>query len=198
MLRTVIAALVLVPSLAFAAATKVSVDKNASSLKWKGTKVFSSDAHVGTVNISGGNLMVDGDKLTGGEIVIDMTTIKNTDVTDAGMNGKLVGHLNSPDFFDTANNKEAKFVIKKSTVGAGGEMTIDGDLTIRGKTNPQTIKAKVTKEGKNWVATGKTEIDRTQYGVKHNSQSAFPNLVKTGKDKVINDKIELDFTIKTM
>lgn len=198
MLRALMTTLVLVPVVAFAAPKQVNIDTASSQVKWKGNKVFvPGDGHHGTVNISKGNLTVDGDKITGGEFTIDMTTIKNEDVKDAGMQGKLIGHLNSADFFDTATHKEAKYVITKVTSGKNGEYTFDGNMTIRGTTNPQSVKANVKKEGNAWVATGKMQIDRTKYGVKYSSQTAFPDLIKKGKDKVINDQIEIDFSVKT-
>lgn len=201
MIRILLTALVpaLIATSAFAAPKKVAVDTASSTVNWSGNKVFvKGGGHTGTVAISGGNLTVDGDKITGGEFTVDMTTIKNTDLKDAGMQGKLVGHLNSPDFFDTANFKDAKFVITKVTAGAAGEYTFDGNMTIRGQTNPQTVKATVKKDGKTWVATGKLKLDRTKYNVKYSSQTAFPDLIKKGKDKVIDDNIDLDFTVKTV
>ncbi len=197
MLRTLISALIIAPAMALAAPQQVNIDTQNSMVKWKGGKAFVDSTHNGTVQISKGTLTVDGDKITGGEFTIDMTTIKNEDVKDAGMQGKLVGHLNSPDFFDVTNHKEAKFVITKATAGKNGEYTFDGNMTIRGTTNPQTIKATVKKEGASWVASGTLQIDRTKYNVKYSSQAAFPDLVKKGKDKIIKDQIDLDFTVKT-
>jgi hypothetical protein len=55
----------------------------------------------------------------------------------------------------------------------------------------------VKKDGAVWVATGKMQLDRTKYDVKYSSQTVFPDLIKKGKDKVIADQIDLDFTVKT-
>jgi hypothetical protein len=79
--------------------TRVNIDTTKSVINWKGTKAFVGDSHVGTVIFSSGALLVDKDKITGGDLTIDMKSIKATDVTDASMNGKLVGHLKSEDFF---------------------------------------------------------------------------------------------------
>jgi len=201
MLRTFLTALVLIPTVAFAAnkqaEKQVSIDTQASKVNWKGSKLFVSDAHHGTVSLSGGNLTMSGDKITGGEFTIDMTSIKDEDLTDAGYNKKLVGHLNSPDFFDTAQFKDAKYVITKATASKNGEYTFDGNLTIHGVTQPQQMKAIVKKEGGAWVATGQLSFDRTKFNVKYSSQTAFPDLVKKGKDKIIGDQIDIDYTIKT-
>ncbi len=198
MTRTLIATLILMPAFAFAAATKLPIDTQNSSIKWKGSKAFVNDFHTGTVNIKDGFVMVDGEKLVGGEFNIDMESIKNEDVKDPKNQEKLVGHLKSADFFDTANHKTAKYVIKKVTQKSPTEATVDGELTVRGKTQPMSMTTTMKKEGKTYVATGKTDFDRTKYDVKYNSQDHFPNLIKTGKDKIINNRIDLDFTIKTL
>jgi polyisoprenoid-binding protein YceI len=47
-------------------------------------------------------------------------------------------HLRSPDFFDAANHPEMTFQSTKVTQ-AGSDVTIVGDLTIRGVTKPVTL-----------------------------------------------------------
>lgn len=197
MLRTMFISLFLVPQVIFAAPAKMKVDTKTSSIVWKGSKEFIDAGHTGTVAIKEGSLTIDGDKVTGGELTIDMTSIQNTDLTDASMKTKLVGHLSSPDFFDTATHKDAKFVITKVTVKNPAEQVLEGNLTIRGKTNPVSIPVNVKKDGKNFVATGKLEIDRTKYDIKYSSKTFMPDLVKAAKDKIIKDTFALEFTIKT-
>lgn len=196
MLRALVIALILIPSFAFAA-TKVNIDTKNSLVRWKGSKAFTNDFHNGTVNFSGGHLLMEKDKVTGGEFIVDMNTIQNDDIKDNAAKAKLVGHLSSADFFDTANHKEAKYVIQKATPGKNGELTFDGTLTVRGKSHPLRLVSQVKKEGKIWIANGKTDFDRTKFDVKYNSQGAFPDLVKTGKDKIINDKVDLEFNVQT-
>jgi polyisoprenoid-binding protein YceI len=197
MFKKIVAFLVLVPAVTFAAPAQKMIDSTASTINWTGGKEFISDKHMGTVALSNGSLTVDGEKITGGEFTVDMNSIKNTDLTDPGYNGKLVGHLKSADFFDVANHKEAKFVITKVTAKSATEQIFEGNATIRGKTAAIKIPATVKKEGATWVATGKLELDRTKFDVKYNSKTFVPDLVKSAKDKVIKNNIELDFVIKT-
>lgn len=186
----------LASSVAFAAPEKVSLDLNKSVIKWKGGKEFVDSFHTGTVAIKSGHVEIEKGAIIGGEFELDMNKIENTDLTDVPMKAKLVGHLQSPDFFDTQKFPTAKFKITKVTK-ASDKTLIEGDLTVKGKTSLQRVNANVTKEGKVFVAKGVTDFDRSKYDVKYNSQSFFPDLVKTGKDKVIKNNIELEFDLRT-
>ncbi len=197
MFKKVVALLAFVPAVALAAPAQKMIDTTASTINWTGGKEFLSDKHSGTVALSNGFLTVDGDKITGGEFTVDMDSIKNTDLSDAAMNAKLVGHLKSADFFDVANHKEAKFVITKVTAKTATEQTFEGNATIRGKTAAVKIPVTVKKDGAVMMASGKLELDRTKFDVKYNSKSFVPDLVKSAKDKVIKNNIDLAFSIKT-
>ena len=52
---------------------KKEVNTETSKVTWKAYKVTGS--HTGTVDLQSGALMFDGDKLTGGEFVVDMPTL---------------------------------------------------------------------------------------------------------------------------
>lgn len=167
---------------AFAGSQKVDVAK--SSVKWLGKKV--TGEHFGTINVKEGALDVNGGKVTGGKVVIDMNSIVSTDVKDAGMNGKLVGHLKSDDFFGVATFPTAELVITKVEGN-----NFFGNLTIKGTTNPVSFTATSAKDGKATVYTGTMTIDRSKYNVKYGSKSFFEGL----GDKVIYDEFTLDFSL---
>ena len=82
---------------------KKEVKTSESTVTWKAYKVTGS--HTGTIDLKSGALEFDGDKLTGGEFVVDMTTINTTDL-EGDYKQKLDGHLHSDDFFSTASMKE--------------------------------------------------------------------------------------------
>lgn len=128
MLKKLLVLVAFLPAVVFAATTQKPIDAKSSTVTWKGTKEFLNDSHTGTIGISNGFLTMDGDKITGGEFTIDMNSIQNTDLTDTSMKEKLVGHLKSPDFFDVANHKEAKFVITKVTAKSATEQIFEGNL----------------------------------------------------------------------
>ena len=124
-----------------------SVDTASSEVKWTGYHLAKSYEHTGLIKVKSGKLNVDKGLIAGGEFVIDMNSITTTDVTDEGKAGKLVGHLKSADFFDVANNPEAKLVIKKSEKNANGTLKTTGDLTIRGITKSIEFETKLTEKG---------------------------------------------------
>ncbi|MEN9639633.1 MAG: hypothetical protein RLZZ262_1502, partial [Bacteroidota bacterium] len=106
-----------------------------SSIKWTGTKKIGGKKHTGTIAVKSGNLAYDGTNITGGEIVIDMRSLANTDLT-GDSKGKLEGHLKSDDFFAVEKHPEARFVVKSAKSKGGSAFEVTGDLTIKGITKP--------------------------------------------------------------
>jgi polyisoprenoid-binding protein YceI len=165
----------------------LSVDPAASKIMWQGNmtglKIYS---HEGTINLTEGTVMLKDGKVTGGSFTIDMNSIKPTDTNYTEEKGHtaadLIGHLSSPDFFDIANNPTATFAIT-SVNGA----TATGNLTLRGKTNPENIEiTNVALDGENVKLTGKITFDRQKYGVAF----AMP-----GKDLLLSDDIVLNIEL---
>ncbi|MCK7541619.1 MAG: YceI family protein [Marinilabiliales bacterium] len=74
-------------------------------------KRLSGASHNGTINLKEGSLTTDGKSITGGEFVVDMNSIKNEDVKDAGSRAKLEGHLKSDDFFGVAKFPFSRLVL---------------------------------------------------------------------------------------
>lgn len=171
---------------------KVSVNAKSSTMNWKGSKVTGS--HVGVINIQSGNIEMEGNGIKSANVTIDMTSIV---CTDEGMNdeykGKLVGHLNSPDFFDTANHATANFDLTEFKPMAGKDgynYEVTGRLTIKGITNKISFPAKVTmKDGLR--AEAHVVIDRTKWDIKYGSGSFFDSL----GDNMIYDDMEIDFVL---
>ena len=176
------------------AADTYKVNAQQSKVEWSGKKV--AYGHNGTVDLAEGELQIDKNKLTGGKFTIDMTSIKNVDLTDAEKNANLVGHLKSDDFFSvekyptaTLNITSVKAIKKPEAGKPNYEVT--GDLTIKGKTNPVTFPALVTVEKDKATASAKIVVDRSKYDVRYGSDSFFDNL----GDKVIMDEFELNVNL---
>src|SRR5688572_10468855 len=85
------------------------VDAAKSKLTWVGKKV--TGEHSGTINIAEGSLTTKSNKVTGGTFTIDMTSLKDTDITNPDGQARLEGHLKSDDFFSTDKHPKATFVI---------------------------------------------------------------------------------------
>lgn len=161
-----------------------------TKIYWKGSKP--TGEHNGLIKLKdGGKFIVDGDKLIGGEFVIDMNSILDMDLEDEKMNAKLVNHLKSEDFFYVDSFPEAKFVITKvADLKGNPEFThqIDGNLTIKGITKGISFKANVKIH--NGIVSATSEefvLDRTQWNVNYGSKSVFKEL----QDKFINDEFSL-------
>ena len=73
---------------------------------------------------------------------MDMASITCTDLTDAGYNAKLIGHLKSDDFFAVEKFPTAKLVITKASAFVNGEADVTVNLTIKSTTLPITFKVK--------------------------------------------------------
>ncbi|GMN05667.1 YceI family protein [Croceitalea sp. MTPC5] len=159
---------------------KKEVKTDASSVTWKAYKVTGS--HTGTINLKSGALMFDGDKLTGGEFVVDMTTINTTDLSGKSKSD-LDGHLHSDDFFSTASNPTSNLVFTNVKSSSKNSYEVTGDLTIKGITKPVTFDVSVYGS----KATATLKVDRTNYDVKYGSGSFFDNL----GDKTIYDEFDL-------
>ncbi|GLB50919.1 YceI family protein [Neptunitalea lumnitzerae] len=172
-------ALALVAVVTVSAQTK-TVKASESKITWKGYKVTGS--HEGTIDLKSGTLKFDGDKLTGGEFVVDMTTIGATDL-EGDMKGKLDGHLKSADFFGTDTYKTAKLVITKVKSTGKNSYKVTGNLTIKKTTEPITFDMSVYGS----KATATLKVDRSKYDVRYGSGSFFDGL----GDKTIYDEFDL-------
>ncbi|MBC2839120.1 YceI family protein [Robiginitalea sp. SC105] len=157
-----------------------TVNAQASTVTWKAYKVTGS--HTGTVALQSGNLIFDGDNLTGGEFQVDMTTLTATDV-EGESRDKLVGHLKSEDFFSVATHTTSKLVFTNVKATGKNSYEVTGNLTIKGITKPVTFDLSVYGS----KATASVKVDRTAYDIRYGSGSFFDNL----GDKTIYDEFDL-------
>ena len=174
-------------------ADRYEVDASQSKIEWIGYKP--TGQHNGTLNIKSGALYLVDDTPVGGEFVIDMNSLKVLDLEDPEWNGKLTGHLRSPDFFDVDNNPEANFVVTRivRNKNSGPAYLLTGNLTIKGITKSVTFGADIEREGE--FFSGKTPqftIDRTEYDIRYKSSKFFSNL----QNEFINDEFALSISLK--
>lgn len=173
-----------------AKAVSYKVDATASTLTWNAKKV--TGEHNGNVKITKGDLMVEKNKVTGGIIELDMTSISDVDNS-----ARLVNHLKSDDFFSSEKFPVSTFKISRVTpikgAGAGSaNYTVAGNLTIKGITKPLSFPATI--DVKNNLITAKSEnvkINRLEYDIKFRSLSFFSDI----GDKAIEDTFTVKFNL---
>ncbi len=164
----------------------LSLDVAASKVNWKG-EVAGVYGHSGTINVKSGSIYVSDSAILGGEFEIDMKSIVPTDsgyTTEKGHTAAdLVGHLSTADFFASDSFPTADFVI--SSVEGNN---LKGTLTVRGKSNEETITVDSFKNVNGVVkASGKLVFNRQKYGV------AWVHFMK---DMILSDDITLNISIE--
>ena len=110
------------------------------------------------------------------------TNVASVDV----QNPDLTAHLLSPDFFDAERFPELRFRAEDVSLD-GGEITADGEITIKGVTKPVTVTGTVTPPiADPWGMqrlgiTVTAAVDRTEFGLNWN------NPLPTGDLALAND-----------
>ena len=176
---------VLILSSTFIFAQKSDFNLEKSSIEWKGKKI--GGQHIGNIQLKSGNIETKGNKIISGTIIIDMSTIINTDISDQEYNKKLVGHLKSPDFFSVEKYPTAILVITKSSKFKNNKAIVSADLTIKGKTEAISFELR---RGTNKYTTN-IDIDRSKFDVRYGSTSFFDKL----GDKAIADIFTLSISL---
>ena len=98
----------------------------------------------------------------------------------------LEAHLQSPDFFDAERNPQLEFE-SKDVRRFGDEVVIDGEITIKGHTQPVEIRGTLSEPmtdpfgNERFGATLHTKIDRTAVGISWN------NPLPSGEPALSND-----------
>ncbi len=175
----------LLASIFTVSAQKSEINLAKSTVKWTGNKIGGS--HNGDIKIKSGFVSFKNGEIVNGEVVIDMNSITNADLTDEGYNQKLVGHLKSDDFFGVEKFPVSTFKVTKATKFQNGKSTLTGVLTIKGRSS--TISYDVSRKGN--IYSTQLKVDRSKFDVRYGSNSFFDNL----GDKVIDDIFILDIQL---
>ncbi len=167
----------------------LKINTKVSNVEWIGKKV--TGQHSGTITIKEGTLNLHDGHLSGGKVVIDMSSITCTDLKPEEGASKLVGHLSSPDFFNTESFATSTLDITAVKKTEGNKHSITGNLTIKGITKPITFEATVDMKDGKLGAFAEMKVDRTLYDIKYGSGKFFEGL----GDKVIDDEFIIKFKI---
>lgn len=166
------------PVLEIPSAGSYSVDGDQSSVQWTGSKI-TGEKHTGKLSVSSGSISIDGNTLQSGKVMIDMTSLTDTDIKDDAERAKLEGHLKSADFFDVASHPEAVFEFDSPANLENYRAMLDGTLTIRGVS--QKVQAPVSVVGTSngsMILSGAMIINRTDFNVKFGSSAAADFFIK--------------------
>ena len=163
------------------------IDISKSSVKWLGEKVTGS--HEGTISIKEGHLHFDKNTFTGGNIVIDMSTIDCTDLVGEPKSS-IEGHLSSDDFFGIKKYPTANLEIVNADKIKYSKNKYKVSAILEIKSIKNNIELEVVID--NGSALVDLVIDRTLYNIKYGSGSFFDNL----GDKMIYDDFKLSVSLK--
>ena len=165
---------------------KKDIDISKSTVKWVGKKVTGS--HEGNISIKEGHIHFDDNAFTGGNIVIDMSTIECTDL-DGDSKQNIENHLSSDDFFGVKKYPTANLeVISAEKVKySKNKYRVKGILEIKSIKNDVEFEVVID----NSLAKVELVIDRTKYDIKYGSGSFFDNL----GDKMIYDDFNLSVSL---
>lgn len=111
------------------------------------------------------------DNTNGAARLAGSAEVASVDVKDEN----LAGHLQSPDFFDAANNPRIEFSSDRIEVADDGDVTLDGELTIRGVTKPIRASGRLEHVeadmggGERIGLELETTVDRREYGIEWNA-----------------------------
>jgi polyisoprenoid-binding protein YceI len=187
-------------------ATSMAVNINNSMVTWIGSKP--AGKHNGSIGISTGEIQVSGTDIVAGNFTIDITSLKVLDIpADNENNGKLSGHLMSPDFFDAASHATATFEVTSveeyetdyspaamsEIMVANPTHMISGNLTMRGTTKNITFPASVAIDNGVVKAEANFNINRTDWGLMYNDEATA---VDKAKDSFIYNTVNVGFQLE--
>ena len=109
--------------------------------------------------------------------------VASVDVRDEN----LSAHLQSPDFFDAERHPELRFTAEDIQLDGDGNVSVNGELTIKGVTKPVHLTGTVTSPIRDYTGNDRiglnlsTTVDRTDFGVDWNAP------IPSGEPALAND-----------
>lgn len=171
-----------------------SVDLQESRVEWTGRNLLNK--HHGRVALKSGSLIFANGRLTGGEFVLDMTSLACGDLEGDPLHDVLIAHLCGDDFFDTERYPEARFAITRAEMAdvppGAPNLEVRGLLTVKDAAHEIAFSATagITPEGRP-AAQATLSFDRTKWNVLYGSGKFFRNL----GGHLVNDLIEIQLRI---
>lgn len=166
------------------------IDTGKSVLDWEGHRFFGG-MHTGTIQLASGTVKAEAGRLVGGDFVINMNSIKVTDIEGEAAE-RLATHLKTEDFFDAVNFPQAQLKLKHIDYASDNLAAVVADITIRGISQQISFPATIMVTDGTFHAVAKgIRVDRTVHGSKYGSISFFRDLGR----KLVADEIVLNVEI---
>jgi len=144
----------------------LDVNKTESKITWHAEKP--TGTHDGSIDVYWGKLNIRDKRLVGGFILIDMQSIKVTDLTSPDKE-KLESNLKGDNFFDAGRFTVARFDITNIIYVCPqnpGKVIIEGNLNMHGVTKKIEFKTGIQKNtGSEFVAVADAEINRRDWNI---------------------------------
>jgi polyisoprenoid-binding protein YceI len=133
-------------------------------------------AFAGTIDATGDAPVLEG--------TVDVATI---DTGDANRDG----HLKGPEFFDADQQPKISFHSTATEIGGGGQITLKGEITIKGITKPLELTGDIAENGQDPWGNERiglelsTTIDRRDFDLKWNQTLPNGNLLVANEVKLV-------------
>lgn len=181
---------------AAAAGTELKVDTSAAAVIFKGNGV--GKYHKGAFRISDGIVSIKDGLVTGGRFSIAIASMTMEEKEDY-ITGMLRPHLLNPDFFDVEKFPASLFEItgvapytatgNDTSVVAGANYLVSGNLTLKSVTKNVTFPAKIDVTGDALNAKANFDIDRRDWGMSYGNDKSL-------KDKFISETVNIELDVK--
>lgn len=145
-------------------ATTLALATEGSSIGFIGAKLTGD--HKGSFAKFTGSATVEGDKLTGMEITVEVSSMS----TD---NDDLTGHLLNEEFFEASVHPEAKFTslsISEKSGADGATHEVVGNLELKGTTKKVTFPATIHVKDGSVHSKAAFSINRKEWGIVHDGK----------------------------
>ena len=168
-----------------------NIDASHSSVGFSVRHLVIAKVHGKFTKLSGA-VKLDEQNLAASEVSVTLEAA-SIDTSDA----KRDEHLRSADFFDVAAHPELTFASKRIEKTGSDAFKVTGDLSIHGVTKEIAVDVEYSGKGKDpWgnervAFTGKTSINRTDFGLKWNQALEAGGVL-------VGEKIEISFDIQAV
>ncbi|WP_143569881.1 YceI family protein [Tenacibaculum agarivorans] len=147
---------------------KLHINIPKSTIKWIGEYTFNFAGHDGFIQFKEGYFIKTNEVITGGEFIIDMNSMTNTDIKEDEGKESLINHLKDPDFFDVKKYPIATLSIISVEYFEKHKGRMKANMTIKGITKPVDFKVEFNYDEKTMFARFK--IDRRDWNVSYKSK----------------------------